>query len=1051
MPRQKAFTNEQDVEEGAIDLLAFLGYRDMRSAEYNAPNVEIDAERDNDHHKVILKPRLMAALKRNNPSLPEEVYTEALRQFEAIPDSADLLANNRAFHKLLIEGAPVTEHVNGQEHTYAVKAIDFNNVQANDFMVTNQFTIDGKSKRRPDIVVFVNGLPVVLFELKNQANANVDIGDAYNQLQTYKQEISDFMAYNEILVISDGLQARTGSLSAGFDRFMQWRAPRDDDQNHPNEPEPEAVDVYELGTMIENMMKPEVILDLIENFIIFETNGSKTIKILGAYHQYYMVNKAVARTRATLANPNSSKIGVVWHTQGSGKSLSMVFFTGIVSRRLGNPTVLVINDRNDLDDQLGQTFAAAHEYLRQSPQQAKSRTDTRELLSSNSGGIIFSTIQKFTPAEGEDTMPVLTDRSDVIVISDEAHRSQYGMQARYTKDGVRYGFAQYLRESLPNASFIGFTGTPINFDDKSTTGVFGSYIDVYDMTQAVKDHATVKIYYENRVIPLVADSEVQAKYDALMSQVGDDSDDTSDQKRKADYASLERLAGANSRIDRVAKNFVEHFEAHQATEFGKAIIVEMSRRNAVKLYNAIVKLRPKWHSTDLNKGDIKVVMTSDSAADGPEFADHHTNNSERRELQKRMKDVNDPLKVVIVVNMWLTGFDAPSVNTMYIDKPMHGHNLMQAIARVNRVFSDKDRGLIVDYIGIADSLNQALNQYSDNDKKTTGIDIHQAVALMMEKYGIVVDDYLYGVDYKGYTSTERSASQKAYRTALNALVLLKQDEQKKFADVVVQLQKAYALVVTEPEAQSIASDVAFFVALKNALLKIMKGNNPRHNPVANRELNARLDQLVNQSVFAEEPVDLYSQLGLERPELSLLSEEFLNSVQKMPEKDLAMKLLERLLKDKVHAMQKTNLVQSRKFGDMFDATIDELNNRGITTEIVIRKLIDLAKKMQTSTDEAKNLGLNPEEKAFYDALADEETAVKVLGEDTLQEIAKELVGVVQKFATTPDWVAREPARSAMRKAVRHLLKDHGYPPSFAPQAANTVIAQATQMALNLNF
>ena len=1044
MPNNKLFTNEQDVEEEAIDLIASLGYTDLRSAEYNRPNIQVDNERDNDHQKVLLEPRLMAALKQINPGLPNFVYLEAMRQFKSVPDGPDLMANNHHFHNLLIEGASVTENKDGQPHTYSVKAIDFNNIAVNDFMVTDQFTMkQGDHNRRPDVTIFINGLPVVTFELKNQANENVGIEEAYNQLQTYKQDISDYMAYNEVLIASDGVNARTGSLSAGFDRFMQWRSPDHRDSDLP--------DSYELGNMITNMLKPTVILDLIQNFIIFESDDEKTSKILAAYHQYYMVNKAVARAAETLKDPKNNRIGVVWHTQGSGKSLSMVFFSGIVSRKLGNPTVLVINDRNDLDDQLEQTFSAAHEYLRQTPKQAKSRTETRDLLATNSGGIIFSTIQKFSPEDGEEAMPVLTNRSNVIVISDEAHRSQYGMKARYTKDGVRYGFAQYLRDSLPNASFIGFTGTPINIDDKSTTGGFGDYIDIYDMTQSVRDHTTVRIFYENHVIPLAADPEVQHKYEALIDEAGQIGPEvTDDQKRKADFTSLERLAGATSRLKTLAKHFVHHFEAHQAVQFGKAIIVETSRRNAVKLFNEIVKLRPMWYSDDLAKGKIKIVMTSDTASDGPELAKHHTNTKQRKTLQQRMKDDNDELQIVIVVNMWLTGFDAPSVNTMYIDKPMHGHNLMQAIARVNRVFRDKDGGLIVDYIGIADSLNQALRHYSKNDRDQAGINVDKAVSLMKSKYDIIINDYLYGVNYSGYNSDIRSKRQESYRLALDAVVSLDKEQQKKFADTVVQLQKVYALVVTSKQAQAISSEVAFFGAVKSALMKILQAVSPHDNPVTNQELNLRLDQLVNQSVIAKQPVDLYKELGLERPELSLLSEKFLDSIQNMPEQNLAVKLLERLLKDKVKAMTKVNLIQSRKFGDMLENNIEALNQRGVTTEIVIRKLIELAKNMQETEAAGESLGLSANEQAFYDALCDQKTAVQVMGEDTLQEIAKELVGTVRKYAATPDWVQRKTTQAAMRQAVRRMLKDHGYPPTFAPAAVDTIVEQAQTMVFEAN-
>jgi type I restriction enzyme R subunit len=1038
----KSFTGEDDVEQEALDVLVGLGYQDYRSDSYTEPNKLLDAERDNDHAQAILKQRLRSALERNTPGLSDAIYAEAVRQFSLVTDGPDIMENNHRLHQLIIEGAKVKVSQDGQDHTYVLKPIDFSDVEANDFVATNQYTMVDRIERRPDITIFINGLPLITFELKNHANEMVGIEDAYKQLQTYKQDISDYMAYNEILVISDGVNARAGSLSAGLDRFMQWRAP---DQRNDKQ-----VDAYAMETLINNMMRRDVVLDLIENFIIFENDGARTFKILAAYHQYYMVNKAVEAAATTLADHSSNRIGVVWHTQGSGKSLSMVFFTGIVSRRLGNPTILVVNDRNDLDDQLGQTFAAAHDYLRQTPAQATSRTEVRDLLERKGGGIVFSTIQKFAPEGDEERMPVLNTRSDIIVISDEAHRSQYGLKARFTDEGVRYGYAQYMREALPNASFIGFTGTPIDLNDKSTRGVFGDYIDVYDMSAAVRDHATVRIYYENHIIPLDIDPRVQFEYDGLMKEAGisEAVERTEEQKRRAEFTKLERLAGTTGRLEVLAQHFVKHFEARQAQEFGKSIIVEMSRRNAVKLYDEIIRLRPDWHSSDLMKGKIKVIMTSDAAADGPEIARHHTTAADRRKLQKRMRDEKDELQVVIVVDMWLTGFDAPAVNTMYIDKPMRGHNLMQAIARVNRVFKDKDGGLIVDYIGIADSLKAALKQYSASDQEQTGINVDKAVMLMKEKYDIITNDYLYHVDYGDYTSDDRKKRQKAFRAAINAVVALSPEQQRKFADTVVQLQKAHALVVTTDQAAAISGEMAFFVAVKNALIKLMQTATDENRKIDNSQLNMKLDQLVNQSVLAEKPIDLYEELGLERPELSLLSEDFLDNIGKMPEKSLAMKLLERLVKGKIKAMTKVNLVQSRKFGEMLEASLDAYNQRGVTTELVIRKLIELAKSIQAQETDGQNLGLSLEEKAFYDALADEDRAAEEMGADKLQEIAKALVKEVRDSAQRTDWVRRESARASMRIAVKRLLRKYGYPPDFTQSAVDTVVEQAEKMAFN---
>ena len=769
--------------------------------------------RGNDHTAAILTTVVERTIRRLNPGYTDDVYREALRQLTRLADNPDLMVNNHYFHKLLIEGIRVKTTVNGENRTEVLYPIDFNQVERNSFIATNQFTFKGSHERRPDTTIFVNGLPVVNFEFKDASNPNVSINNAYLQFKTYKAEIQDYLKYNEISVISDGIKSRAGSLTSGFDRFMRWRSPKNVSTG----------DELELEIMIKYMLTPKDLLNLIENFIIFETDGDNTIKILGAYHQYYMVNKAVQAAERTLNNPEDKRIGLVWHTTGSGKSLSMVFFSSIVARKLNNPTLLVINDRNDLDDQLFDTFAAAHEFLRQTPEHAESSEELRQFMDKQSGGIIFSTIQKFSPnfEHGETEMPVLTDRSDVIVIADEAHRTQYGMQAKITDSGLRYGFAKYLRDALPNASFIGFTGTPISTADKSTVAVFGKYIDVYDITQAVNDQATVKIYYESHVFPLKLKKDAQEKYRQLLKEanLNDDPNLEQNARRNREFSRLEALAGAQPRLKSIAGHFVKHFEARQKEAFGKAMIVEMSRRNAVRLYNEIVKLRPEWDSDDLDKGKIKVVMTS-SAADGPEMAKFQTSKSERRILQKRMKDNNDELKIVIVVDMWLTGFDMPSMSTMYIDKPMKGHNLIQAIARVNRVFKDKDSALIVDYIGIAENLKDALNIYSTDDQGQVGINMKKALALLKEKYDIITNDFLYGVDYSGFDSENGTVRLKVTRRVANEILREDEDTQKKFLDVVTELQRAYALTSTQPEAQAYGREIAFFKTVKVFIQKL---------------------------------------------------------------------------------------------------------------------------------------------------------------------------------------------------------------------------------------
>lgn len=1036
-----SYISEQDVENMAFDSLKKVGYQTYKSESYTGPNSRIDEERSNDHTQSLLEGRLLNALKTINPGYEDEIYSMAFRQFISLADNPDMMVNNHQLHKLIINGAKVKTSVNGENRTITLYPIDFKNKDNNDFVATNQFTINqGDHERRPDITLFVNGLPLVTFEFKDSTNPNVGIEEAFKQLNTYKSEISDYMQYNEILVVSNAISARAGSLSAGLDRFMRWRAPKNVHQDPST---------MELETLIEYMLRPEDLLNIIENFIIFETNGDKTIKILTAYHQYYMVNHAVEVAGKVVPDPDDKRIGVVWHTTGSGKSLSMVFFSGIVLRKLGNPTILVINDRNDLDDQLFGTFASAHEFLQQNPEHAETRDEIRKYMSRNSGGIVFSTIQKFSPEESEREMPVLTDRSNVIVIADEAHRSQYGLEAKYTEEGIKYGFAKYLRDALPNASFMGFTGTPIDEADKSTTAVFGNYIDVYDITQAVNDHATVKIYYESHVFPLSIKKNMQDKYKEMLEEynLNSDPNDSILQKKSKEYTNLVALAGAQPRLEQIAKHFVNHFEARQKEQFGKSMIVEMSRLNAVKLYNEIVKLRPEWGSDDIDKGKIKLIMTS-NASDGPELSKHHTNKSDRAKLQKRMKDNSDELQIVIVVDMWLTGFDAPALNTMYIDKPMHGHNLIQAIARVNRVFKDKDSGLIVDYIGIADSLKSALSHYSTNDKEQVGINMEKAMSLLQEKYSIIKEDFLYGIDYSEFNSNDKTTRIKTVNKVANELLGEDDETLQKFFDVVTELQKAYALVATQPEAQDLGPEIAFFKTVKVFIVKI-KSDIEDEPPIDSNKIDYRMQQLLDQSIISEPTVDIYKDLGLERPNLDLISDKFLDQVGNMQEQNTAIALLAKLLRGKVKALKRTNIVQSKNFKEMLEDSIKKYNDRGINSELVIRNLIEMAKKINEEQEKGKDLGLSPEEIAFYDALADHKKAIEVLGEEKLQLIAEELVKTVKKEAGV-DWQRRSNVQAKMRVAVRRLLRDYGYPPDIAPDAVDTVVEQAEKMAINNN-
>lgn len=1040
---KSAYLSEEDVENLALDQLSNVGYQIYKSRSYNKPNEQIDSEREKDPENSILKPRFLVSLKKINPGYDEDIYEAAYRQFVRLADNPDLMINNHQLHRLLIGGAKVKVSEKGQSRTLTLYPIDFSNADNNDFVATNQFTSKyGNNNRRMDVTLFINGLPLITFELKNMDNEHAGIEEAYNQFQTYKAELPNYMQYNEILIISDGVNAQAGTLTSGFDRFMRWRAPKT------------TVDLskLQLETMIKYMLNPRDLLNLIENFIIFETNGDDTIKIIAAYHQYYMVNKAVIAAKRTLANPNDKRIGVVWHTTGSGKSLSMVFFSGIVSRKLGNPAILVLNDRNDLDGQLYHTFDKAHEYLQQNPAHAESSEEVRQYMSRNSGGIVFSTIQKFSPEfeNGEEHMPVLTDRSDIIVITDEAHRTQYGLEAKLTKNGLRYGYAKYLRDALPNASFIGFTGTPINLADKSTTAVFGDYIDIYDITQAVNDHATVRIFYESHVIPLKLKKGSEEKYKQLISDVGlnDNPDEPENIRRNKQFTRLEVLAGAKPRLEKIAKHFVTHFEARRKQEFGKAMIVELSRQNAVRLYNEIIKLRPDWASDDIKKGKIKIVMTT-SASDGPDLAKFKTTKQDREILESRMKDNEDELSVVIVVDMWLTGFDSPNLDTMYIDKPMHGHNLVQAIARVNRVFKDKDSGLIVDYIGIADQLKLALSFYSKTDQKQVGIDVDKALNLLKEKYGIIKEDFLYGIDYSDFDSKNAALRIKTVTKVANEILEEDKETQQKFLDTVTQLQKAFALVSTFESAQKMAPEIAFFIAVKTFITKLnSSGSVPGSNTENNSKIvKYRIRQYLDQSIVSEPYVDLYKDLGIEKPSLDVISDKFLKQIQKMPEKNIAIVILRKLLEGKIKAYQQRNLVKGKKFNDMLKDAIQKYNTRGITSEIVIRKLIEMAQKMNAEQEKGKNLGLSDEEIAFYDALANHEKAVQVLGEEKLHLIAAELVKIVKKESGV-DWQRRRNVQAKMRVAVKHLLRKYGYPPDIAPKAVDTVVTQAEKMAAN---
>ncbi|QKX50891.1 type I restriction endonuclease subunit R [Planococcus glaciei] len=1023
---------EEDLEQAALEWLENLGYEKV-----NGPYIAVDGdlpERES-YSDVILRGRLEDALIRNNPSANMETISRAV-QLVTMVQSPNLIVNNRIFQKYVTDGIDVeVRKEDGRNTVEKLWLFDFENPLNNNFLAVNQYTvIEGQNNKRPDVIVFVNGLPLVVIELKNSSDEQVGISKGFNQLQTYKSTIPSLFQYNAFMVTSDGVNARAGSLTADEERFMMWRTV-DGESIAPSA-------MPQLEVLIQGMFKPEVLMDLLRHFMVFQTDGEKTFKILAAYHQYYAVNKAVEQAKRAAAETGDRKIGVIWHTQGSGKSLSMVFYTGKLVLEMNNPTVIVLTDRNDLDDQLFNTFSISSDLLRQTPKQADSRGDLRNLLAAESGGIIFTTMQKFAPEEGFTHMDALTTRRNVIVMADEAHRTQYGFQAQVTKTiddvATKYGYAKYMRDALPNASFIGFTGTPVESSDKNTPAVFGDYIDIYDMTQAVEDGSTVKIYYESRIVKLDLPEglDIDSEYDEI-TEFQEESDR---EKLKSKWSRLEALVGAEQRLQKLAADTVKHFESRQDAMFGKSMIVVMSRRIAIDLYQEIIKLRPEWHSDNDKKGVIKIVMTGTSS--DPEHWQPFIGNKKRRDdLARRMKDVNDELKIVIVRDMWLTGFDVPSMHTMYIDKPMKGHNLMQAIARVNRVFRDKPGGLIVDYIGIADSLKEALKQYTDSDRGNTGIDTAVAVDVLLEKFEII-QDMLYKHSYDNFNSEKASERMRAITETMDFVIGLGEEEKKRFMKVVTELGKAFALCATEPEAQELNAEIGFLKAVKAGLVKLIPSEGKRLTP---EQVDAQLNQLISKSVISDEVIDIYTSLGIQNPDISILSDEFLDEVRALPQKNLAVELLNRLLQGKVKNVQRTNLVKAQKFTEMLNNAINKYNKRAIETSKIIEELIQLAKEMNESVKAGEASGLIKEEVAFYDALASHETAEQVLGDDILKVIAHELTKAIKENMSI-DWNLRESARAKMRITVRRLLKKYGYPPDLQKLAVETVVEQAELMA-----
>jgi len=1026
---------ESVVEEAALAWLGALGYSIAHGPDI-APG-ELAAERS-DYGQVALEDRLRHALARLNPRLPAEALDDAFRKVIRV-DGPTPEACNRAFHRMLVDGTTVEyRREDGSIAGAQARIVDFAQPDANDWLAVNQFTVaENKHTRRPDVVLFINGLPLVLMELKNAADENASIHTAFNQIQTYKAELPTLFGYSALVVISDGTEARIGTLTAGREWFKPWRTIAGEALAPASMPE--------IQVMIDGVFEKRRLLDLICNFIVFEDEGGgKVAKKMAGYHQFHAVRVAVEETlRAAhgLRDPSAGRyetrkpggeggdrrIGVVWHTQGSGKSLTMAFYAGrvICESAMANPTIVVLTDRNDLDDQLFGTFSRCQDLLRQPPAQAQNRADLRTKLSVDAGGVVFTTIQKFLPEEKGDRHPVLSDRRNIVVIADEAHRSQY--------DFID-GFARHMRDALPQASFIGFTGTPIEKADANTRAVFGDYISVYDIQRAVEDKATVPIYYESRLAKLALDEKERPKIDPEFEEVTEGEEVDKKERLKSKWAQLEAVVGSDKRVKLVARDFVDHFEKRLESMEGKAMVVCMSRRICVELYKAITALQPRWHHNDDGRGAIKVVMTG-SATDPVEWQQHIRNKPRREALAKRFRDAKDELRIVLVRDMWLTGFDAPSLHTMYADKPMRGHGLMQAIARVNRVFRDKPGGLVVDYLGLAHELKSALATYTESGGTgKTAIDQREAVAAMLERYEICCGLF-HGFDRSKWVD---GAPQErlSLLPAAQEHILAQRDGKGRLLRTVQELSQAFALAVPHEEALRIRDDVAFFQGVRAVLSK----GSPE-GARTQEELELAVRQIVSRAVASEGVVDIFAAAGLKKPDISILSDQFLEDVKGMPQRNLAVELLQKLLSGEIRVRRKKNVVLAKSFADMLEQTIRKYQNRAIEAAQVIEELIGLAKDMRQANARGEQLGLTEDELAFYDALEVNDSAVKVLGEPTLVKIAHELVKAVRDNVTI-DWTVRENVRAQLRVIVKRILRKYGYPPDKQEKATQTVLEQA---------
>jgi type I restriction enzyme R subunit len=1006
---------EDKIEQESLKILAEQGWTIL-----HGPEIGPDGSGERKYTDAALESRLRTAIAKLNLHIPEPALEEAFKKVVRTSE-AELLLDNRNFHNLLVNGVDVEYRTeSGETKTEPVQLFDFEQPENNEFVAVNQLTMmQSDYHRRPDLVLFVNGLPLAVIELKDPTEEKASLKSAFNQLQTYKAEVPALFRFNELLIISDGIDAEVGTLSSNFERFTPWKT---------IDGEKEVGRVPMLEVLLKGVCAKERLLDIVRSFIVFERDEEKHtyIKKLAAYHQYWVVNKAVDSTKKAIQPDSDNRVGVVWHTQGSGKSLSMVFYSGklVLEPALQNPTIVVITDRNDLDDQLFGTFGNCHDLLRQEPQHASSRDNLQELLKREAGGIIFTTSAKFFPEDGKD-FPLLSDRQNIVVMADEAHRSQYNFID---------GFAKHIRQALPNASFIGFTGTPVETEDKSTPAVFGNYIDVYDIQQAVEDGATVPIYYESRLVELDIDKDMRCKIDQEIDELLEAEELDKQEEYKTRNAQLEAIVGNGKRIERIAGDIVEHFENRLSAMDGKGMIVVLSRRIAVDLYNAITDIRPEWHDSADEKGFIKVVMTG-SASDPLDWQQHIRNKQKRQELADRMKQNDSSLKLVIVCDMWLTGFDAPSLHTMYMDKPMKGHNLMQAIARINRVYGDKPGGLVVDYLGVAAALRDALQTYTvSGGKGQPTLNQAEAVAVMKEKFEIL-QQLFSGFDYERFFTVDTPQQMQILLDA-EEFILQQDDGEKRLRQHSLELSKAFALSVPHLDALAIREHVAFFQAVRARLSKVSdKG-------MSAEDYSSAIRQIVDKAIAPAGVVDIFEAAGLGRPNLSILSEEFLAEIRGMERKNLAVEALQRLLNDEVKTRFATNAVKARSFAEMLEKALQRYKNNSIEAAQIIEELIDIARRMRDSEKEAEELGLTPDEIAFYDALAANGSAREVMGDDQLRKLAALLVKRVRANVTV-DWTFRQDAQARLRVEVKRLLKEYGYPPDETKMATDLVLEQAS--------